>query len=295
MTRHAGHLKAGLRGLAPPLLLQAYRRLRYPIVASDQVHEAENFRAHELLNRESGPNEIVLREGIKLTVGPESRRTFEYFCFRSDEMVEEMNSFLRLAANKRKFLDVGALHGVFSLTFTYRRPEAEAVAVEPFPTAVAHLLYGLHKNPSCRVRVREVALSDKKGFIRMSLGSIHYIPSVGPLAPGRRTIEMESVTGDELCAEERFSPDLIKIDIEGHECECLLGLSDVLARCRSVVLIEIHPAMLTAAGRTTADVVALARNSHYLFYDLHGRKVTDKRVCECEIVRRFVMQPEEAA
>src|SRR5439155_244463 len=149
------------------LFVEAYRRLWNPIVASDQVHQVENLRAHEFLNRASGPNEMVLREGLKLHVGPETRSSFEYFCFRSDEMVEEMDCFLRLAANRFKLLDIGALHGAFSLTFTSGRSEAEAIAVEPFPSAVAHLLYGLRKNPCCRVRVKEVALSDKKGSIPM--------------------------------------------------------------------------------------------------------------------------------
>jgi hypothetical protein len=78
----------------------------------DALHKA--FRC---LNEGTQDNELMFREALKFFIHPDSRVQFELFCFRSPEILKEMNAFIAETKGKHCLLDVGALHGIFSLVF----------------------------------------------------------------------------------------------------------------------------------------------------------------------------------
>lgn len=63
-----------------------------------------------------------------------------------------------------------------------------------------------------------------------------------------RTLDVPMTTGDELCREEGFEPDVVKIDVEGHEVKVLRGLKETMRRCRPSVFLEIHPERILQEG-----------------------------------------------
>ena len=44
------------------------------------------------------------------------------------EILQELDGFLVLTKDRKRLLDVGALHGIFSLAFTHRAESTRAVA-----------------------------------------------------------------------------------------------------------------------------------------------------------------------
>ena len=52
---------------------------------------------------------------------------------------------------------------------------------------------------------------------------------------------MPVTTIDAFCLAHKLKPNFIKIDIEGYEWHALRGARDTLARCRPLVLVEVHP------------------------------------------------------
>src|SRR5271154_4209243 len=156
-----------LRQILPPFLIPPLRRLKSVGTRKNESNKrlaqeiASLKRRFDLRNANAAEGEIVLRDILSLAIHPDSLLAFEYFCFRSPEMVAELDAFIARIRPCHRLLDVGALHGIFSLVFVAGRNDASAVAVDASPRAFSKLLYNVHKNKFRTVTAVECALSDK--------------------------------------------------------------------------------------------------------------------------------------
>lgn len=149
----------------PPVLLPLVKALVKPFrpIETRVIELQETFLS---LNMNLPASELILRKDLCLTIHPASRDPFEAFCLRMPEMVEEMDAFLKATGGKARLLDVGALHGIFSLVFAAKG--GRALAVDPSPLAFSKLLYNVHKNNfTGQVIPAECALSDAGGSMNM--------------------------------------------------------------------------------------------------------------------------------
>jgi FkbM family methyltransferase len=287
-----GIIKSVARELTPPLLQKLYRSLRGRerkiFRESKFYHEAE----HRALNEGCEPNRIVMRPGIELCISPETVFCFEFFCFRDEEMVKEFDCFLELSGPRKNLLDVGAMHGSFALAFTARGGGTRALAIEPSPVAFAKLLYNRYKNPSCDVKCLEVALSDRDGSIPMYQWWEHLRVSSDP-SDNRACLRVPARTGDSVCLEVRFEPDLMKIDVEGYELRCLTGLQKTISAFRPVICLELHPKMLGAYHDSAADLAGFFEKMGYSFYSLEKGPLKSAEVGRLTEIRRIVAAPAE--
>jgi FkbM family methyltransferase len=135
-------------------------------------------------------------------------------------------------------VDAGANIGVYS--YFLRKIAATVYAYEPNPELAAQLNRSL---PG--VRVRNVALSDREGFLQLHVpvgpdnGTLHELASVaGHLTGPTVDYTVQTVTLD---AEKLANVGFIKVDVEQHEREVLRGSVDTLRRCRPVVMVEVYP------------------------------------------------------
>jgi FkbM family methyltransferase len=227
-----------LRGLTPPFL--------WRLLSGSRRKQTSNTILED--------NSIDLRDDIRLKIHPESRIPFEYFRSTDKSMVEELDRFLKLATGRTALLDIGALHGLFSLAFTANHPSRQALAVEASPIAFAKLLYNIHANPNSCIVASEVAMSDHSGNLNMAYEWEHAVAN--PVERGRR-FAVPAVTGDELCAKKLFAPDVIKIDVEGYELSVLRGLTNMLKNYKPLVFVEVHPSRLKSQGCTPREVYEL--------------------------------------
>jgi hypothetical protein len=67
--------------------------------------------------------------------------------------------------------------------------------------------------------------------------------------------------------------DLIKLDVDGYECDVLDGAMETLQRDRPVVLSEVAPFALEAAGRTVDELLERFRSAGYGLETLRGKPV----------------------
>jgi len=86
----------------------------------------------------------------------------------------------------------------------------------------------------------------------------------GPEDPARaiRTTRRQ-ITLDTYCRANGLQPEVIKIDTEGAEIGVLEGAREVIARCRPVIFLSVHPRQLRAMGSDTGAVEALVRELGY--------------------------------
>lgn len=116
-------------------------------------------------------------------------------------------------------------------------PTGQVIAFEPDPRCMDSLSRQVAANPHLPVTVLPYALSDHPATLRLrpyGNGQTHVHPE-GELLVEATTIDILVGTG-------RIPvPDLIKIDVEGHEAAVLQGAQETLSRHRPVVLCDYNP------------------------------------------------------
>jgi FkbM family methyltransferase len=239
---------------------------------------ASRYEPHNLmqeyrrLNAHNTAQRLTLRDGIEFSLHPDTREGCEVFCMHPSP-AREMDNFIRAARNRRRLLDVGALHGTFSLVFTTREG-TEALAIEPSPLALPGLRANCRLNPRHNIRIHEGAVGAEEALIRMRHDGLHFIGA--DLVPhGPEPAMVKIVSGDELLADQRFAPDMIKIDVEGYEQQVLTGLNRTFDYFKPDLHLEVHGPWLTMFGASLDAIVALLRGHGYRISLMDGRELDE--------------------
>jgi FkbM family methyltransferase len=290
-------LKDLARELTPPFLWRLASRLKSSSHAQPSASDIQGrlHRLHIERNQTCAPNEIRLRDGLSLRIHPDSREPFEYFCFRDPDMVAELDLFLENSKECKSLLDIGALHGIFALAFAATDPSHHAVAVDASPIAFARLLYNTKKNVlEDRVLPVECALSDSEGWLAMKYEFEHAV--VGEvLGANGPALLAEKTTGDLLCSRLGFRPDVIKIDVEGHEVKVLHGLTDVVKGCRPLVFLEVHPSAINFEGEHVEEIIEFFESLEYEAFHPSWGKVEQDRTVKIRSIHRLLYRPKPIA
>jgi FkbM family methyltransferase len=281
-----------LKDFIPPILLPFARKLASACKPQPPPDPREPaLRAQfEKINATAGENEIVMRHGLTLKIHRSSRHAFEHFCYRSPTMVDEMDRFMELTRDKRSLLDIGALHGVFSLMFAASSPSKRAIAVDASPIAFASLLYNIHKNAFQNITPVECAVSSDSGILRMHYEWEHAVAADNRVA-GQEFLSVPKRAGDDLCREFSFEPDVIKIDVEGHEVKIIRGLSRILRDLRPLVFLELHPLRIVEESDRIEDLTQAFANNGYSASSLDGRTVSPDEIHAFADDQRLVFAP----
>jgi FkbM family methyltransferase len=269
-------LKNTLRSLTPPFIWNIGRKIsngNRPTGLQQDYRIAELHQTHKELNATTPFGSIKLRRNIELKIHPDCYTSFHAFCFSYPDMVAELDFFLKIAKEKRRFLDIGSLHGIFSLAFAKLHPEGKCIAADPSPFAFSKLLYNIHKNSLNHINPHEIALSSHNRNLQMHYVWEHAV-SAGTDSTTMETINVSAITGDELCQSHHFEPDLIKIDVEGHELEVLKGLEKIVEMLHPEILLELHPTNLRLDGGSVNEVISFFKNFDYLPYSLTSDQIT---------------------
>lgn len=164
---------------------------------------------------------------------------FEFFSFRSPEMVREMECFIKYANGKKCLMDIGAGHGIFSLVFTELNPSGLSYCFEPDSNSFDVLKEVTGSNS--RITSQKIALSDVMGTITMKKSAGGY--SAVATFDWVKDEEFLSMVGDAI--ETDFPIDIIKIDVEGAELKVLKGLKNKIPQTFPIIFIELHAYFLT--------------------------------------------------
>ena len=127
--------------------------------------------------------------------------------------------------------DIGANIGTYSL-FASSFAE-QVVAFEPHPENVERLEENANLNQTS-IDIRPIALSDEEGTAYLDV-SKEYAGAGGGSVSTEGSYKISLNKGNKISPR----PDIIKIDVEGHEYSVLRGMMQVLENVR-VILIELH-------------------------------------------------------
>jgi FkbM family methyltransferase len=159
--------------------------------------------------------------------------------------------------------DIGAHQGVVGLVLANRvGPTGRVVMLEPIPHNAEQCRRNIHLNAAVGVTVRQAAVSDVSGRLRICGGLNGQGADLSDYAG---SIDVECTTVDELARIEG-PPNVVFIDVEGYEARVLRGAATTLATDADW-FVEVHVGYgLEAAGDTVEDVLKHFPATKYVRY-----------------------------
>lgn len=165
---------------------------------------------------------------------------------------------VRLCRPGQAFLDIGAHIGSVTAETLRHCPTARVICFEAIPEKAAWLR---SKFPS--VEVHEVALFEEEGEVSFFVDPRY--SGYSSLAAGRDKVVEIRVLGRRLdSVVKRDDVDVIKLDVEGAELGVLRGATDLVDRCRPIIMYESGPA--DALGFTKQAMYAWFQNRDYQIF-----------------------------
>lgn len=211
--------------------------------------------------------ELDLNEGIDFSIFLQGR--FEPSTGRALD---------RLVRNGDYVIDVGANVGAHTLPLVRRvGPGGRVIAIEPTEYAFAKLQRNIALNPdlASRISLHQLMLAEKTDTpleteiysswpLHATCSNLHPVHR----ARGMVTTGARVSTLDQLLAEESLERvDLIKIDVDGHECGVFLGGQQSLSTFRPALVLELAPYALQERGGSMAELLSLLTPHGYRLFD----------------------------
>jgi FkbM family methyltransferase len=134
------------------------------------------------------------------------------------------------------FIDVGANIGAYTMVAS-EIPAASVISIEPHPVTFRMLCRNVSANRRKNVICLNTAISDREGDVNLTNrmeSSINRILDPGEIE--NEYVQVSCRTLDSLCCESGIQPDVIKIDVEGHEDRVLAGFRQFLPMTKLVFI-----------------------------------------------------------
>jgi FkbM family methyltransferase len=227
--------------------------------------------------RMEGDGVVAELGGVRLRAPAAAYADLRYHFIDNADSVHEMGAVLRAARDPGGLMmDVGAARGLISVMFCAASSANRAVAYEPSPVQAGDAARAGEMNGiSERMTIRAAAVGAAPGTVAGAVDSIGLID----LSPGAGA-EIFDVEMTTLDAEvDRVGvPSVVKVDVEGHELEVLLGAERLLRDHRPLLLLELHLDMLERRGVPPGRIVKLLVGHGYRFESVSGRPLRPRAV-----------------
>lgn len=181
--------------------------------------------------------------------------------------------------------DVGANLGFYTVQFgQWVGSTGQVVAFEANPALMQRIEANVALNGFEHVQVVSAAIHDRAGEIEFHISSNPGKSSIRSIASAVETLVVPAITLDRYLSEHpQARLDVIKMDIEGNDCQALLGAAETLRRFRPLIAFEYKPVtpreIVEAALRLLAsldyDLWALSRDGTRRPFDALIKTDTD--------------------
>lgn len=291
-------MKRHVTKLVKSLVPEALKRRIKSRIAHRYYKPLPQSRGGVLTRQESGIFQMAL-EGATFLVPAGAEHDIKSFV-QDPVGIREFDAFANAARRCTSLLDIGGHKGLFSGLFCAVNPQNRAFCFEPSPAlAESARALAVLNGFSDRFHVLERAMGEKSGSSTMLVDPVGGFVQVERFAntmwgePREIRLEVESV--DDFCRDQKVTPALLKIDVEGYEHEVLLGAAQTLARLRPWVFLELHLHYLEARGIAVSETLRLLTDQRYRFTRLDGTPVAGRELSDCPLSRiHLIARPAEA-
>jgi FkbM family methyltransferase len=191
-----------------------------------------------------GALEIELADGIRILVPDDLDQLTPYVLLEQEDWLEDEIGFVRsVLAPGMRVLDVGANHGVYTLSAAgHVGEEGRVWSFEPASLTARWLSASVAKNGFENTRLMKLALSDSPGKIKLSTHSGSEFGRLVADPEQKQPGELVDVVRLDDCARQFgiADVDFVKLDAEGAEKQILTGGSRFFAEESPLVMFEVR-------------------------------------------------------
>jgi FkbM family methyltransferase len=151
------------------------------------------------------------------------------------------------AKRKSVIYDIGAFSGAYSIYLAHKVKQSLVYSFEPVPQAFNELIKNIESFRARNITAMNVAISDHIGkqpfYVSSDAARSSFYPSNAAWDNREiiQSIEVNCVTIDHLVESGKIPPpDIIKIDVEGHEYEVVKGAEKTIGRFMPMIFYEPH-------------------------------------------------------
>ena len=182
----------------------------------------------------------------------------------------ETGWLMQLAHDAEIIFDVGCNTGQTAVLFHAFSQANKIYLFDPNPYALAVCAENAILNDfSDKIRLYNRCVSGIHGeqmefhtVLAGAAGSLH--PSFARTANNlKESYKVESVTIDEIVKCEKVIPDVVKLDVEGHEYQVLVGSRDLAQRKKTKFLVEMHSSPSLSMEKNGNNVINWAKEQNY--------------------------------
>jgi FkbM family methyltransferase len=232
----------------------------------------------------SWPNEFVVNSGGA------------YFSIRGEDICEFwmavrgfhspaiFNKLCEFSGNSEAVVwDIGANIGTTCLPLLSTKPRIRAVAFEPSPAVCGTLVKNANLNPNLldRLTIVNCALSETTAWASFYTSGEPFNSGVGGLRSAENRASFPVATyahkADDLL-DVVPSPDIIKMDVEGHELSVLTGMEKLLGKEGLMMIFEHSLYRIREAGHSIDAVPKFLEDRGFTVTTLDGSRLVDLTV-----------------
>ncbi|RXR33069.1 FkbM family methyltransferase [Flavobacterium piscinae] len=228
--------------------------------------------------------------GVKLKVLPNSIRK---------KIDKDDAWYFALAKNSENVFDLGCNIGYNSLIAAIQNKNKNILLVDPNPEVLAKAAQNMIYNGfGLKSKFISAFIGEKDGekinFYTVGSGAAGsmYSSHATTAAAINSFSEVEKITIDTLVNKVGFSPDLIKIDVEGAEYLAVLGAKDTAAKQKTKFFIEMHSLKELPMKENAQCIINWCKENNYKAYYLaQSIQITDSEIVAKRGKCHFLLLP----
>ena len=221
---------------------------------------------HRVGLRSRAPFPCKMDNGAWLAIRPEEgslvAETVGWTCFRERVWDPHVETCIRTILRPgQTAIDVGANVGYFTAVMAQCvGPDGRVWSFEPVPETFELLQQCNALNDHAHVTAMPVALGATNGSIEITYDRRHSgIATMHPdhVAGDTQRVQMRCLDALVAAGEVGRRPDLIKVDVEGHELDALRGARETIAQASPTIVFELNERTARVAGWTLSQAAEL--------------------------------------
>jgi FkbM family methyltransferase len=195
-------------------------------ISLKNAHNSEELKYFKFTDADPDECLVEIEGGIKVCVKNDINSLTTYVLLEQGDWFEPEMEFIRkLITPRMEILDIGANHGVYTLTIAkLLQGEGKITAYEPASSVVSLLRKGVEANGFTNVEIVNAGLSDCEGEATLFLSTNSELNSLQPDNSSQQQEIIKLLNLDEELALRNWQRiDFIKLDAEGEEAKILAG------------------------------------------------------------------------
>ena len=152
--------------------------------------------------------------------------------------IKKVRLFIKNVIKKKSILDIGANVGYYSLlAVKYAESDCKIYAFEPSKRNFEYLIKNVEANNIKNIFSIEKAIIDKEEEVFLQENDLGVLDTVGGESGDYKVL---GISIDNFCDNNKITPDLIKMDIEGGELLALQGAINTLKKYSPDIFLSAH-------------------------------------------------------